>query len=220
MQGDHLAFCCAACRILMAQTCNLTKGESLNCDWRALQWSILLVVTLLFSCTFFGIILYAVYFHCDPILMQSETGIRKYDQLVPYFIVTRLHSIPGLTGLCFAGIFSGSLSTISSALNSLSTVTLIDFVQPLFSDRLNPTLELYIAKGLSLMYGVATIALTLAITNVDSLAQATIVFMSVAEGPVLAVFLVGVLTRKASDKVISFLDVFLTNSFLYVKSFK
>ncbi|CAL1267179.1 unnamed protein product [Larinioides sclopetarius] len=166
----------------------------------ALQWSILLVVTLLFSCTLFGVVLYAVYYHCDPILMQSETGIGKYDQLLPYFIVTRLHSVPGLTGLCFAGIFSGSLSTISSALNSLSTVTLIDFIKPLFSDRLNPTLELYIAKGLSLVYGIIAIILTISITNVDSIAQATIVFLSVAEGPVLAVFLVGVLTRKSSDK--------------------
>ncbi|XP_055948597.1 sodium-coupled monocarboxylate transporter 1-like isoform X2 [Argiope bruennichi] len=166
----------------------------------ALQCSILLVVTLLFACTMFGVILYAVYFHCDPILMQSETGISKYDQLVPYFIVTRLHSIPGLTGLCFAGIFSGSLSTISSALNSLSTVTLVDFVQPLFADKLNPTWELYIAKGSCLIYGIATIFLTITITNVDSLAQATIVFLSVAEGPVLAVFMIGVLTRKTSDK--------------------
>ncbi|CAL1301945.1 unnamed protein product [Larinioides sclopetarius] len=51
-----------------------------------------------------------------------------------------------------------------------------------------------------MVYGIIAIILTISITNVDSIAQATIVFLSVAEGPVLAVFLVGVLTRKSSDK--------------------
>ncbi|GFY67306.1 sodium-coupled monocarboxylate transporter 1 [Trichonephila inaurata madagascariensis] len=137
---------------------------------------------------------------CDPVLMKSEDGITKYDQLVPYFIISRLQSYPGLTGLCFAGIFSSSLSTISSALNSLATVTIIDFIQPIFSKRLNPKREVYLAKGLSLFYGVVCILLTYSIAGVDSIAQATGVLMSVTEGPVLAVFLIGVLTRKATDK--------------------
>ncbi|GFT92210.1 sodium-coupled monocarboxylate transporter 2, partial [Nephila pilipes] len=166
----------------------------------ALQWSILSVASLYFLCTFFGVVLYAVFYQCDPILMKSETGITKYDQLVPYFIITRLQYIPGLTGLCFAGIFSSSLSTVSSALNSLSTVTIVDFIQPLSSNTLNPKLELHIAKGLSLFYGIACILLTFTIANVDSIAQTTNVFIGITEGPVLAVFLIGILTRKSSDK--------------------
>ncbi|GFT00299.1 sodium-coupled monocarboxylate transporter 2 [Trichonephila clavipes] len=168
----------------------------------ALQWSILLVSTLFILCIHFGLVLYAVFYQCDPVLMKSEDGITKYDQLVPYFIISRLQSYPGLTGLCFAGIFSSSLSTISSALNSLAIVTIIDFIQPIFSKRLNPKREEYLAKGLSLFYGVVCILLTYSIAGVDSIAQATSVFMSVTEGPVLAVFLIGVLTRKATDKVV------------------
>ena len=37
---------------------------------------------------------------------------------------------PGLSGLFVAGIFSGSLSTVSSAINSLAAVTLEDYVKP------------------------------------------------------------------------------------------
>lgn len=36
--------------------------------------------------------------------------------------------LPGVAGLFIAGIFSGSLSTVSSALNSLAAVTMQDFL--------------------------------------------------------------------------------------------
>ena len=50
--------------------------------------------------------------------------IRQGDQLLPLYIVDRMSSLPGLPGLAVAGIFSGSLSTVSSAINSLAAVTL------------------------------------------------------------------------------------------------
>ena len=50
--------------------------------------------------------------------------IRQGDQLLPLYIVDRMSSVPGLPGLAVAGIFSGSLSTVSSAINSLAAVTL------------------------------------------------------------------------------------------------
>jgi sodium-coupled monocarboxylate transporter 8/12 len=37
--------------------------------------------------------------------------------------------MPGLAGLFVAGIFSGSLSTVSSAVNSLAAVTLEDYLK-------------------------------------------------------------------------------------------
>ncbi|GBN49097.1 hypothetical protein AVEN_38055-1 [Araneus ventricosus] len=59
-----------------------------------------------------------------------------------------MQGIPGLIGLSFAGVFSGSLSTISSALNSLSTVTVVDFLKPLCPFNLNDSKMVVIAKGL------------------------------------------------------------------------
>ena len=40
-----------------------------------------------------------------------------------------MRDIPGLPGLFVAGIFSGSLSTVSSAVNSLAAVTVHDYVR-------------------------------------------------------------------------------------------
>ncbi|GBO22368.1 hypothetical protein AVEN_154418-1 [Araneus ventricosus] len=100
-----------------------------------------------------GIVLYAVYFMCDPILNNRETGLTNYDQLVPYFLVSKFHSIPGLTGLSVAGIFCGSLTTISSVLNSLATVTVVDFVHPIFQSlQRNEKKSLLLAKELCTYY--------------------------------------------------------------------
>jgi solute carrier family 5 (sodium-coupled monocarboxylate transporter), member 8/12 len=40
--------------------------------------------------------------------------------------------MPGLPGLFVAGIFSGSLSTVSSAVNSLAAVSLEDYLKVCF----------------------------------------------------------------------------------------
>lgn len=51
------------------------------------------------------------------------------------------------------------------------------------------------------MYGGVSIGLSFCFLEVRSLVQLMNVFISALEGPVLAVFLTGVLTRKADDKV-------------------
>uniref|UniRef100_A0A8C0VJ41 Solute carrier family 5 member 6 n=1 Tax=Cyanistes caeruleus TaxID=156563 RepID=A0A8C0VJ41_CYACU len=54
------------------------------------------------------------------------------DQLVLFFVMDVLRDLPGLPGLFVACLFSGALSTISSAFNSLATVTMEDLVRPHF----------------------------------------------------------------------------------------
>ncbi|XP_042904844.1 sodium-coupled monocarboxylate transporter 1 isoform X2 [Parasteatoda tepidariorum] len=183
----------------MLSISNVSKAKS------SLVWSIVPVTILLCFCYFLGLILYSIFYFCDPILNKNQTGITKYDQVVPFYIVSRLSSIPGLTGICIAGIFSGSLSTISSALNSLSTVTVIDFIKPLsYSTWLTDSKAVLIAKGISVLYGVLCILIAFSFTAADSLMQITTVLMSVTEGPVLAVYLIAVLTRRSSEKCIIF----------------
>jgi len=48
---------------------------------------------------------------------------------MPIYVVESLRNMPGLAGLFVAGIFSGSLSTVSSAVNSLAAVALEDYVK-------------------------------------------------------------------------------------------
>nr|XP_042912272.1 sodium-dependent multivitamin transporter-like [Parasteatoda tepidariorum] len=122
--------------------------------------------------------------------------------MLPYYIVNRFSSYPGLTGLCFSGIFSGSLSTVSSALNSLSTVTVVDYIQPLFPG-MTESKKVFLAKLSCFLYGILGIGITFIFLNVQSLKQ-FFTSISVYDGSILAVFLIGILTRKADDNCIIF----------------
>ncbi|KAG8176585.1 hypothetical protein JTE90_024246 [Oedothorax gibbosus] len=170
----------------------------------ALLWSLVPTLFIFGTCQFYGMVLYAIFYTCDPVKDGERTGLTRYDQVVPYYIVTRLSWIPGLTGVCMAGIFSGSLSSISSAINSLSTVTVVDFILPVFGDRLTESRRVYIAKALTMVYGLACICLTYVISRADSLAVIIGTLAGMMEGPLLAIFLVAVLTRKGSEKCILF----------------
>uniref|UniRef100_A0A8D0HFI5 Uncharacterized protein n=2 Tax=Sphenodon punctatus TaxID=8508 RepID=A0A8D0HFI5_SPHPU len=68
------------------------------------------------------------YYEEHPLLPQESST--SSDQLVLYFVMDVLQEVPGLPGLFVACLFSGSLSTISSAFNSLATVTMEDLIRP------------------------------------------------------------------------------------------
>ncbi len=74
-----------------------------------------------------------------------------------------MDKIPGLTGLFIAGILSGSLSTVSSAINSLAAVSWEDYVHPIIQKlgrgktkngvSINPAMISFYNKLLALLYG-------------------------------------------------------------------
>ncbi|GFY62871.1 hypothetical protein TNIN_308291 [Trichonephila inaurata madagascariensis] len=55
-------------------------------------------------------------------------------------------------------------------------------------------------NGQPLIFGIIFIGITFAVSNVDSILQVNIVFLSLGDCPVFAVFLFAALTRKVSDK--------------------
>ncbi|XP_043397887.1 sodium-dependent multivitamin transporter isoform X4 [Chelonia mydas] len=85
-------------------------------------------VVLCLSCLT-GLVMFAYYQEHPPTAAQSQASS---DQLVLYFVMDVLKDLPGLPGLFVACLFSGSLSTISSAFNSLATVTMEDLIHPYF----------------------------------------------------------------------------------------
>ena len=72
-----------------------------------------------------GLVLYTVYADCDPITARQ---VRTKDQVLPLLVLHVAGDVPGLPGLFMAGVFSGSLSSVSTGLNSLAAIALRDFV--------------------------------------------------------------------------------------------
>jgi Na+/proline symporter len=80
-----------------------------------------------------GIILYAYYADCDP---YTAKKIDDMDQIFPYFVMEVLGDKKGLPGVFLSCIFAGTLSSISSGLNSLTAVLIEDFYKGLMGRRL------------------------------------------------------------------------------------
>uniref|UniRef100_A0A3P9CQX2 Solute carrier family 5 member 8 n=1 Tax=Maylandia zebra TaxID=106582 RepID=A0A3P9CQX2_9CICH len=73
------------------------------------------------------------------------------DQLLPYLVMDILKSYPGLPGLFLAAVYSGTLSTVSSIINTLAAVTLEDLIKP--NVTLTDRQLLYISRALSTIGG-------------------------------------------------------------------
>jgi Na+/proline symporter len=97
--------------------------------------------------------MYTKYVDCHPLYAGR---IKAPDQLLPLFVMDTLGQFKGLPGFFVAGIFSGALSTVSSGLNSLAAVTLIDFVGACFPS-MPDSQATKISKFLSVLYGFASL---------------------------------------------------------------
>uniref|UniRef100_A0A8C8FAL7 Sodium-dependent multivitamin transporter n=1 Tax=Oncorhynchus tshawytscha TaxID=74940 RepID=A0A8C8FAL7_ONCTS len=74
-----------------------------------------------------GLVMFARYGEDSPL---DKGYVKTNDQMVLYFVMDVFRDLPGLPGLFVACLFSGALSTISSAFNSLATVTMEDLIKP------------------------------------------------------------------------------------------
>ena len=70
-----------------------------------------------------GVLLYFFYAQYP----ESLSGLPLADGVLPYFVVQELPH--GLTGIVIAAILAAAMSTMSSGINSLSTVSVVDFLQ-------------------------------------------------------------------------------------------
>ncbi|XP_077496388.1 sodium-coupled monocarboxylate transporter 1-like [Amblyomma americanum] len=76
-----------------------------------------------------GAALTSRYRGCDPLLAGS---IKRFDQLVPFYVVQDFRDFTGLSGVFLAGVVSASVSTVSSMVNSQAAVWYFDVVTPFF----------------------------------------------------------------------------------------
>ena len=110
-------------------------------------------------------------------------------------------------GLFVSGIFSGSLSTVSSAINSLAAVTLEDYIKPFatFSccQKLHILIEqrsALILKILALSYGILCIALTFIVDALGSgMLQAALSVFGIVGGPLLGLFSLGMVIKSSNQ---------------------
>ncbi|XP_022703879.1 sodium-coupled monocarboxylate transporter 1-like isoform X1 [Varroa jacobsoni] len=135
-----------------------------------------------------GLAIYAFYHGCDPLKLGL---IRMADQIMPYFVLDRFH-IPGVRGLFVAAVFAGSLSTLSSGLNSMSACLWEDFFAPLLSPDIGPKRAVLFTKCIALGLGVLAIGFGFISAYIGNILQASLGMAAAITGPACAVYLAGV----------------------------
>jgi SSS family solute:Na+ symporter len=137
-----------------------------------------------------GVMLFAYY-------MLPSAHFGKPDRIYPTFIVTRMPH--GISGLLIAAILAAAMSNLSAALNSLSSSTILDFYA-----RLRPQTDEGRKMRLSRLSTVVWAAVlfilaVLSLRRVGRVVEVGLQIASIAYGALLGVFLLGVLTRRATQ---------------------
>ena len=128
-------------------------------------------------------------------LSLNEDGSRKFDELVPVFIVNYLPS--GIIGIMIAGMLAASMSSLDSTFNSLSASTMTDYVQRFnLLKGASQKKYMFTARGVTFVWGMLCCGFAFVVGDIsDTVVESVNKIGSVFYGPVLAVFLLAFTTR-------------------------
>ncbi|XP_049759196.1 sodium-dependent multivitamin transporter isoform X1 [Elephas maximus indicus] len=134
-----------------------------------------------------GLVMFAYY---QEYPMSTQQAQAAPDQFVLYFVMDVLKGLPGLPGLFVACLFSGSLSTISSAFNSLATVTMEDLIRPSFPEY-SEAWATRLSKIIAFGYGLLCLGMAYISSQMGPVLQAAISIFGMVGGPLLGLFCLG-----------------------------
>jgi Na+/proline symporter len=113
------------------------------------------------------------------------------------------HYLPaGMVGLLFAIIFLASWGSISAAINSLASSTLVDFHQVFKKDVLSEKDQLKYGKLYTLIWGIFSILVAMFATKMGSLIEAVNELGSLFYGAILGIFLTAFFLKRIKGKAV------------------
>ncbi|WP_442683103.1 sodium:solute symporter family transporter [Stenotrophomonas sp. JC08] len=135
-----------------------------------------------------------VYYKNNP---ERLNPLLPIDATFPLFIAAELPM--GVTGLIIAGIFAAAMSTLSSIINSVSTLASVDFYEKL---KKNPTPKQSVrfAEWIGVAVGVTGIGIALVMSRYDihSLFDVSIELAGLLGGGFAGAYTLGMFTRRAN----------------------
>ncbi|MBD16548.1 MAG: hypothetical protein CMJ72_15550 [Planctomycetaceae bacterium] len=127
------------------------------------------------------------------------------DRIFPY-VMADIFPV-GVTGLVLAAILAASLSSVDSALNSLTTVGMVDFYRRLYLNREDGDTEesveeqhrqVWISRLLTIAVGAVGITLACYVENFGTLFDVLVKILSSFTAVMLAIFWLGMFTKRAT----------------------
>ena len=157
-----------------------------------------------------GALLFVFYKLIPPI-----NGLCALGRIYPTFVVNYMPH--GISGLLVSAILAAAMSNLSASLYSLSSTTIIDFYS-----RFNPAVSekhrMFLSRMATIGWGVVLFALAIVVRQSgQKMLEIGLSIASVAYGSLLGVFMLGVLTRRASESgaMVGMVCGFALNLFLW-----
>ncbi|MHC4985817.1 MAG: sodium:solute symporter family protein, partial [Planctomycetota bacterium] len=131
-------------------------------------------------------------------LYDEDVGGTNYNLAVPVFCLQNLPM--GVKGVIIAALFAAAMSSLDSTINSLSALTVRDVIERfLAKGPLPDRTQLLWSRLTTVFWGGVCVLFSLFVGGVSkSIIESINKITSLATGPILATFLLGVLTRTAN----------------------
>ncbi|QIB64626.1 sodium:solute symporter [Kineobactrum salinum] len=129
--------------------------------------------------------------------LPQRNGAPEYNLAVPQYMLASLP--PGLVGLGMVALFAAAMSSLDSVLNSLSATTMEDFIVRFRRRDLSHRQELLVSRLVTVFWGLFTLGMSFYVGDIaPTVLEAINKIGSLANGPILAVFALGMLVPRAT----------------------
>jgi SSS family transporter len=150
---------------------------------------------LLFATGIFLVAYYSHFLHTPG--HEWIAGLDDPNRVMSHFIS---NGLPGALGaLVIAGLFAGTMSSLSAGLNSLSTATYVDFLTRFGKKAASEKQGVMHAKIVTCVLGLLIMIGAVALGGHETIFAIGAKIMSPFAGPLLGIFLVGLLSKRANS---------------------
>jgi len=147
-----------------------------------------------FMCSYLGLLMAAYFANCNPLTFGE---VETIDQLTILMASRILDRLPGMPGIFLACLFSATLSTVSSGINSLTACVWEDFLKHPLRRLSDTEAELFI-KLLTVSFGCISIALAFACHNLGGIFHVVVTILGATTGPLVGLFFLGIFFPRAN----------------------
>ena len=152
---------------------------------------------------FLGTALY-VYFKLnpDPSALAMLDGTARADSIVPYFVIQKMPV--GLSGLVIAGVLAAAMSSLSSSINAISAVTIVDIYKRHVAKDKSERHYMRAARVVSLVASVLMLGFAIVLLSAtDKTLQDTATKLAaILGGGLLGLYFLGFLTRRGDGRAV------------------
>jgi Na+/proline symporter len=148
-------------------------------------------------------------------LLPPAAAFVRSDRIYPTFVVNYMPH--GISGLLVSAILAAAMTNLSASLYSLSSTTIIDFYSR-FNPGASEKRKMFLSRMATIGWGVVLFALAMVVRQSgQKVLEVGLSIASVAYGSLLGVFMLGVLTRRASESgaMVGMVCGFALNLFLW-----